>query len=76
MIVRTKTKIKCRLKRHLVVKNSGISRLDCKYVNILVCDEILSAQIMVRQNGQPSPENPKGMKLGKKDAKKKEGPCC
>ena len=45
-------------------------------VKILVCDEIFSAQMMVRQNGQPAAENPKGMKLGKKDAKKKEGPCC
>lgn len=34
------------------------------------------AQTMVRQNGTQSPENPKGMKLGKKDTKKKEGPCC
>lgn len=34
------------------------------------------AQTMVRQNGQPVSENAKGVKLGKKDTKKKEGSCC
>lgn len=34
------------------------------------------AQTMVRQNGQQVPENPKGLKLGKKETKKKDGPCC
>ena len=37
---------------------------------------VFSAQMMVRQNGQPASENPKGMKLGKKDTKKKEGSSC
>lgn len=34
------------------------------------------AQTMVRQNGPQVPENAKGMKLGKKDTKKKDSVCC
>lgn len=34
------------------------------------------AQSMVQKNGNQIPENPKGVKLGKKDEKKKDSSCC